>query len=108
MDPGYHRVAEQRLAGEPGEDGVFPNLKTLRDYCERTGESVEKYSFAVQVGRKPTDRSKAKIYPEQHHLAEMEERIEYEESAFAADLRGEERPVDQKLNGKKREAQLFS
>ncbi len=107
MDEAYHQVAEQRLSGEPNEDGVFPNLKTLRDYCERTGEPVERYRFAVQVGRKPTDRSKAKIYPEQHHLAEMEGRVEYEESAFAADLRGEERPEDHKLNGKRREAGLF-
>ena len=109
MDEDYHRVAEQRIAGEPDEDGVFPNLKTLRDYCERTGEPVENYRFAVQVGKKPTDRSKAKIYPEHHHLTELEDRIDYEESAFAANLRGEERPVDQKLNGKKRqETPLFS
>jgi len=109
MDEHYHRVAVQRIAGEPDEDGVFPNLKTLRDYCERTGEPVENYRFAVQVGKKPTDRSKAKIYPEHHHLTELEDRIDYEESAFAADLRGEQRPVDQKLNGKKQqETPLFS
>lgn len=107
MDAEYYRTAQQRLSGEPDEEGVFPNLKALRDFCERTGAPVERYRFAVQVGRKPTDRSKAKIYSEQHHLAEMEERIEYEESAFAADLRGEQRPEDLKLNGKKREETLF-
>ncbi len=108
-DEEYHQIAEQRLAGEPDEHGVFPNLKTLRDYCERTGEVVEMYRFAVQVGRQPTDRSKAKIHPEHHHLAEMEDRIEYEEAAFAADLRGDDRPVDVNLNGGKKEGMpLFS
>jgi adenine-specific DNA-methyltransferase len=99
LDPEYHKAATQRLSGMPNEDGCFPNLKTLRDYVERTGEPIGKFRFAVQVGSKPTDRSLAKIYPESHHLQEMEERIQYEEAAFAADLRGHERPVDQKLNG---------
>ena len=47
----------------------------------------------------------AKIYPEEHHLQELEERIGYEESAFAADLRGHERPVDAGLNGRKKNGQ---
>ncbi|MBL9032094.1 MAG: site-specific DNA-methyltransferase [Phycisphaerae bacterium] len=99
LDPGYHKVAMQRLSGEPDENRVFPNLKTLRDYVERTGEPIGRYRFAVQVGERATERSKAKVYPEEHHLAEMEERLAYEEEAFAADLRGHERPVDRKLNG---------
>ncbi len=103
LDERYHRVAMRRLSGEPDEEGRFPNLKTLRDYCSRTGRPVERYSFDVQVGDKPTDRSVAKIYPESHHLQEMEARLEYEESAFAADLRGENRPVDAGLNGKRRQ-----
>lgn len=103
-DDSYHAVALRRLAGEPDENGCFPNLKTLRDYCERTGEPVERYRFDVQVGSKPTDRTKSRIFSEEHHLAELESRLEYEESAFGADLRGDERPVDAKLNGGARPA----
>lgn len=98
-DPKYHSVAMRRLSGKPDKKKCFPNLKTLRDYCEQTGRSVEGFRFDVQVGDVPTDRSKAKIYPEHHHLQELEERLSYEEAAFAADLRGEERPRDRKLNG---------
>lgn len=99
LDPKYHQVALQRLSGEPDETGCFPNLKTLREYVERTGQPIEKFRFALQVGKVPTQRSKAKIYSEEYHLQAMEERLLYEESAFAADLRGEERPVDRHLNG---------
>jgi adenine-specific DNA-methyltransferase len=99
LDAKYHSVAMRRLSGEPNNKNSFPNLKTLRDYVERTGKPIEKFRFDVQMGNSPTERSKSKIYPEEHHLAEMEERLEYEESAFAADLRSEERPIDVKLNG---------
>jgi adenine-specific DNA-methyltransferase len=102
LDPTYHAVALRRLQGEPDANGGFPNLKTLRDYCERTRKPVTAFRFDVQVGDKPTDRSLSKIYPEAHHLREMEERLGYEEEAFAADIRKQERPVDQKLNGKRR------
>lgn len=95
----YRDVALRRLSGLPDENGSFANLKTLRDYVERTGEPIEKYRFDVQVGARATERSKAKIYSEEHHLAEMLERLEYEEAAFAADLRDHERPIDHKLNG---------
>ena len=108
LDAQYHATATHRLAGTPNESGVFANLKTLRDYCDRTGEPVERFRFAVQVGEKPTDRSKAKIYSEQHHLAEMEARIDFEEAAFAADIRGHERPEDHSLNGKRRDTPLFT
>ena len=99
LDEKYHNIATRRLKGEPDENGIFPNLKTLRDYVEKTGEPIEKFRFDVQVGRTPTERSKAKIYPEEYHLQELEGRLEYEEMAFGADLRGEERPIDTKLNG---------
>lgn len=102
LDPSYHSVALRRLKGVPDENGCFPNLKTLRDYCERAGKPVSAFRFDVQVGEKATDRTLAKIYPEEHHLREMEERLAYEEDSFAADLRGNERPVDQNLNGKRR------
>jgi adenine-specific DNA-methyltransferase len=100
-DPKYHSVALRRLLGEPDENDCFPNLKTLRDYCERTGKPLKAFRFDVQVGEKPTDRSLAKIFPEEHHLREMEERLAYEEDAFAADIRAEERPVDHNPNGKR-------
>ncbi|MCA1853259.1 MAG: hypothetical protein LC647_12925, partial [Beggiatoa sp.] len=74
-------------------------LKTLRDYVDRTGAPIENFSFDVQVGARPSERGKAKIYPEEHHLSELEERLLFEESAFSARLRGEESPVDPKLNG---------
>jgi adenine-specific DNA-methyltransferase len=87
------------LNGEPDEKGRFPNLKTLRDYIERTGKPIEDFRFDVQVGNCPTERSKAKIYSEEHHLQELENRLNYEESVFAATLRGAEPPVDLLSNG---------
>lgn len=99
IDDTYYQVAMKRLHGTPDEDGCFPNLKTLRDYVEKTGEPIDKYRFEVQVGNKPTERSKAKIYPEEHHLKEFDERLAYEELAFGAGLRGEDIPIDPKLNG---------
>jgi len=35
----------------------------------------------------------------EYHLEEMEQRLLYEEAAFAADIRGKAPPVDLKLNG---------
>lgn len=99
LEPKYYSVALRRLSGEPDENNCFPNLKTLREYVERTGEAIEKFRFDVQVGERATERNKAKIYPEEYHLQEMEERLLYEEAAFACDRRGEERPIDAKLNG---------
>ncbi|WP_427161682.1 DNA-methyltransferase [Aliinostoc sp. HNIBRCY26] len=99
IDSKYHQVALRRLSGEPDKKGYFPNLKTLRDYVERTGQPIEKFRFDLQMGEKPSDRSKAKIYPEEYHLQEMYERLLYEEAAFTATLRGEDIPADPKLNG---------
>jgi len=99
IDPKYHSVALRRLCGKPDATNRFPNLKTLRDYVEQTGEPIGKYTFDVQVGKRPSPRSAAKIYPEEYHSQEMEERLAYEEAAFAADLREEDRPIDHKLNG---------
>src|SRR5262249_25151924 len=92
IDPTYHAVALQRLSGFPDERSVFPNLKTLRDYVERTGEPIGRYSFAMQAGSMPTERGKARIFPEEYHLAELERRLSYEEDCFSADLRGDEQP----------------
>ncbi len=96
----YHQVALRRLSGEPDENGYFPNLKTLRDYVEKTGEAIDNFKFDLQIGNRASERSKAKIYSEEYHLQEMEDRLIYEEAAFAATLRGEKIPVDPKLNGK--------
>ena len=86
-DPAYHAVAVRRLAGDPDEQGHFPNLKTLRDYCERTGKPTEDYRFDVQTGARPTDRALARIYPEEHHRRDLEDRLAFEEDAFGAAIR---------------------
>jgi adenine-specific DNA-methyltransferase len=99
IDRGYHKVALRRLAGTPDENDCFPNLKTLRDYCERTGLPVERFRFDVQVGKKPTGREQAKIYDEAHHADAFDARIDFEEAAFAARLRGEPMPEPPDLNG---------
>ncbi len=65
-----------------------------RDYVERTGELIEKFRFDVQVGKVPTDRNKAKIFPEEHHYNEMINRLSFENECYTADLRGNERPED--------------
>lgn len=98
-DARYHSVALRRISGEPDATNCFPNLKTLRDYVERTGADIRRFRFDVQVGATPSPRGTAKIYPEEHHMQELEERLDFEEASFAADLRGEERPIDAKLNG---------
>lgn len=100
LDPTYHHVALRRLSGLPDENGCFPNLKTLRNYVERTGESIDKFRFDKQVGALATDRSKARIYPESHHMEELENRLGYEESAFAAKRRDEEGPEDYFVGGR--------
>ena len=107
LEPKYHQVALRRLSKQPDENGYFPNLKTLRDYVEKTGESIEKFRFDVQVAKKASERSKAKIYSEEYHLQEMEERLLYEEAAFAANLRGEQPPIDRKLNGNGKKTPLI-
>jgi adenine-specific DNA-methyltransferase len=99
LDPEYHSAAVRRLNGVPDDQGCFPNLKTLRNYVERTGEPIERFRFDVQVGKRATERSKAKIFSEAYHADEFFERLDFEEAAFSAKLRGEEPPVDAKLNG---------
>jgi adenine-specific DNA-methyltransferase len=47
----------------------------------------------MQVGRGATDRSKAKIFSEEYHLAELERRLAEEESAFAERRRGVKEPI---------------
>jgi adenine-specific DNA-methyltransferase len=104
----YHQVALRRLSNKPDNNSFFPNLKALRDYVEKTGEPIDKFRFDVQVGQRASERSQAKIYSEEYHLIEMEERLLYEEAAFAATLREEELPVDSKLNGNGKKTKLVS
>jgi adenine-specific DNA-methyltransferase len=106
LDARYHAVALRRVSGLPDEKGCFPNLKTLRDYIEKTGEPASRFRFDVQVGDTPTDRSKARIYPEQHHVAEMERRITYEEDSFTAKRRGKVPPQDYFEGGRLRSSRL--
>ena len=42
LEKKYHDISMRRLSGTPDKNGTFPNLKTLRDYVEETGESIEK------------------------------------------------------------------
>ncbi|WP_217999983.1 DNA-methyltransferase [Janibacter anophelis] len=88
LDAGYHAVALRRLSGEPDAQGVFPNLKTLRDYCQRTGGDPADYRFDVQTARVASGRAKAKRFSEEHHLAQLEERLAIEEAAFGDRIRG--------------------
>jgi adenine-specific DNA-methyltransferase len=100
LDPNYYQVALRRLKGEPDENNCFPNLKTLRDYVDKTGNPIEKFRFDMQSCKTPSKRSDSRIYPEEHHLEELERRLTYEESAFSAKVRGLQIPVDVNLNGK--------
>ena len=93
-DRKYHAVALRRLCGAPDQDNRFPNLKTLRNYVERTGSAIARFRFDVQVGKTATQRHKAKIHPEEHHLLEVQRRLDFEETVFSADLRGTARPAD--------------
>lgn len=80
LDEDYHAVAMRRLTGEPDERGSFANLKCLRAWVRRTGEPIDRYHFDVQVGKRASVDTK--INSEEHHLAELEERLEMEEAAF--------------------------
>jgi adenine-specific DNA-methyltransferase len=95
IEPQYHEVALRRLSGLPNEFKCFPNLKTLRDYVEKTGEPIGKFKFDLQIGRKPSNRSKAKIYSEEYHLAELERRLEFEETYFSCRVHGKALPEDE-------------
>lgn len=100
IDEGYYNVATRRLLGTPDEKGFFPNLKTLRAYVARTGESIEKFRFDVQIGKVASDGSKAKIYPEEYHAEQLVERLQYEADAFEAKIEGKPMPVAKDLNGR--------
>jgi adenine-specific DNA-methyltransferase len=92
LESRYHSIAKRRLSGQPDGNGCFANLKTLRDYVERTGEPIERFRFDVQVGGRATERGQAKIHSEEHHREALEQRLQEEEAAFAAARRGEDAP----------------
>ena len=79
IDPRYHEVAMRRISGRPSPTGSFANLKALRDHVERTGDAIESLSFDVQTSRKPTPRDSSLIFPEYHHMRELEDRLTFEE-----------------------------
>jgi len=65
----YHKVALQRLSGQPDEKGNFPNLKTLRQYCEKHEiDNPGRFRFTKQVAKIPSLKSKSRIFPEHVHL----------------------------------------
>lgn len=107
-DEEYYNHAMRRIYCKPDQENCFPNLKTLREYVAKTGEPIENYRFVKQIGKKATEREKAKIYPEHHHLCEFENRICFEENYYSASLRGEEledtishKPKEQNVRHKK-------
>lgn len=106
LDTRYHGVAQRRLSGLPDENNCFPNLKTLRNYVERTGLPASKFRFDMQVGGTPTDRAKSRIFSEEYHLEEMERRLSHEEESFAARIRKEDQPEDYFQGGQVRITKL--
>lgn len=98
-EPRYHSVALRRLSGEPDKDNKFPNLKTLRQYVARTGAPIERFRFDVQIGKFASDGENAKIYPEEHHAEQLEDRLQYEADAFEAKIVGAPIPIATDLNG---------
>ncbi|WP_144722024.1 site-specific DNA-methyltransferase [Cellulosimicrobium sp. TH-20] len=88
LDEAYYQVALRRVAGEPDAEGVFPNLKTLRDYCETHGLDPAEFRFDVQTGRAASGRNASRRFSEQHHLQELHNRLAIEEGAFGERIRG--------------------
>lgn len=84
IDDRYFETAKMRVSGEPDKNGVFANLKTLREYAHKNGiTDVSKFRFQMQVGKVPTTKDKAKIFDEQHHLEEFESRVALESESPA-------------------------
>jgi adenine-specific DNA-methyltransferase len=103
IDKVYHEVGQRRIEGQPDKNGVFPNLKTLREYIDKTGENISAYRFEVQIGKTATSKSASKIFPEEHHLEDFEKRIEFEENSFIAKINGKEAPQSPFKVGHKKE-----
>jgi len=113
VDEEYHKVALQRLSGVPDEKGNFPNLKTLREYCDRHEiDDPSRFSFTKQVAKAPTLRSR--IFPEYVHLERFFGNAleESENSAYKrglVDLDGKlVKPRQRKESVGKRQLKLFA
>ena len=104
LDPDYHEVAMRRISGQPNEMGSFANLKCLRRFVALHGDKPGGYRFDVQKGRKASDGSMAKIFSEEHHLEELDRRLGFEETAFAAKRHGLDAPEDYCQGGKVKRA----
>ena len=88
LDPSYHAVAMRRLSGASRPSGSLPQPEDPARLLRADRRSPPRtYRFDVQTGARPTDRGLARIYPEEHHLNELEERLAREEAAFAAAIR---------------------
>lgn len=75
----YVKIANQRLKGEPDKNNnIFPNLKSLRQYVDETGEEITKFTFSRQVGKVPTSSKSSRIFSENYHLEETIKRIMFE------------------------------
>ena len=101
IDEKYFSIANRRLLGEPDENNSFPNLKTLRNYIERTGEKIENFKFDTQTAKKPTEKNKSRTFSESHHLESHLKRLEFEELTFSSKLRGEKPPMDYLCHNRK-------
>jgi len=88
IDSKYHDIIQRRLDGKPDKHNSFPNLKTLRNYIDKTGKDISKYRFELQKGNIATERSKSKIYPERHHLKSFTDRVMLEEEFFSNKILG--------------------
>lgn len=111
-DKKYHSISERRLSGKPDKNNSFPNLKTLRNFIDRTGKSIEEYKFDTQTAKTPSEKNKSKIFSEAHHLKNHFNRLSFEEDTFAAKLRNEELPEDplehnRKIKNIKKQKNLF-
>ena len=76
IDQTYWSTANYRILGHHDENGIFPNLKTLREYAEKNDiTDASHLKFKMQAGKTPTLKEKSKIFGEQHHLEEIELRL---------------------------------
>jgi len=91
----YHKVAIKRLDCKPDKDNCFPNLKSLRNYVEKTGEDIKKYKFELQKGKLATEKSKSKIYSEEYHLESVLNRIAHEEDFFSKKVSGHDVSIEE-------------
>ena len=78
ISPEYAAIADQRISGLPDANNNFPNLKTLRDFVRTNNVTdISKFTFSRQ--RKNSIPSlETRAYPEEHHIVEIIDRIEYE------------------------------